>query len=198
MTAKPKAETARITSIHTNADWRYTGFCPFCGEGIKAFQYQRQLSPVQQHIEVRAQGPSSQNQRPPLQPPRGDFKREVKQTDVPYYTIFRSGPQEPRTQILLILGLGAKTSRLLPGRLFLMSLTAPYGTLLLCKCILDARLFLRYSPFPVPKTWKKWPIRLGNQNGNELTRLHISSVSSDSFEKHPTSCIWLTSGLRTP
>lgn len=120
MIGKPKALTTHITPICRRSD----GVCPFGGEGTKAFQFQLQLSPTRHYAEVRDTGTFFSRPKPPSVASQRGFPKSVEQIDVPI-TIFIAGPQEPSTQIPLILGLEAKPSRLLPDRLLPMSPTVP-------------------------------------------------------------------------
>lgn len=80
------------------------------GRGIKAFQH-HQLSPVQQHAEVREQRDLLLKTKGLLYSLLEGILKEGSTRQMSLVTIFRSGPQELRTQIPLILGLGAKTSK---------------------------------------------------------------------------------------
>lgn len=186
MVGKPKAVTTHITPICTNlCRLRSDGFCPFDGEGIKAFQFQLQLSPTQHYAEVRDTGTFFSKPKPSSMASQRGFPKSVEQIDVPI-TILIAGPQEPSTQIPLILGLEAKPSRLLPDRLLRISLTVPYGTLLLWKCILETRFFSRYPLIPVPQTGKH-PFGKSKWKWTD-TGLHTSSVSSGSCGLSASSC----------
>lgn len=90
---------------------------------MKAFQLHPQFSVVLEHREVRAQAPSFQNHRFPLQSPKTRGRRLSRWSLI---AIFKLRPQEPRTHDPT--GLGAKSCRMLPGRLFLISLIVFEGT----------------------------------------------------------------------
>lgn len=115
-------------------------------------------------------------------------------------TTFRSRPQRLRAQIPVSPGLGAKALRLLPGRLFLMSLMVPQGPWLLCKCILDATFFSRY-PLSLSPEQQAVDHPSGEPKWKSTDMCwHLSSVSSGTFGKHPivprtlstSSCTWRT------
>lgn len=199
MMSTTKAETAHITPIHTNAEWRYSGFCPFCREGIKAFQRQRQLSPVQQHAEVKAQGPTSQNQRPPLQLPRGNFKRGGQADRCPLLPSSDLGHRSQGLRSLWSLGWEPRLLDCCQAGFFLWAwllLKALYSSV---NASLMPDFFFKILPFPCPQIMEAMTHPFGKLKWKWInTFIHISSVSNDSFEKHPTSCIWLTSGLRRP
>lgn len=107
-------------------------------------------------------------------------------------TIFRSGPQEPKTRGPC--GLGAKPSQIAARQAFSCeSIRAYYffflnlSTLFLCKCIPDAKCF-QDTPFSLPPKHgrRQRPVLLENQNGSTTdVCLHILPPSSSSFGKRP-------------
>lgn len=106
-------------------------------------------------------------------------------------TIFRSGPQEPRTRGPC--GLGAKPSQIAARQAFSYESVWTYffffnlSTLFLCKCIPDTKCF-QDTPLSLPPKHgrRQRPVLLGNQNGSTTdVCLHILSLSSGSFGKRP-------------